>query len=74
MAVSRTSIKLDINYSFDKVIFLLLFIYSFSFTDIYIILPMSSKGPDIKMFLAFFLKKKLQILYKAPLVYHNSDY
>ena len=53
MAVSRTSIKLDINYSFDKVIFLLLFIYSFSFTDTYIILTMSSKGPDIKMFSAF---------------------
>ena len=56
MAVSRTSIKLDINYSFDKVIFLLLFIYSFSFTDTYIILPMSSKGPHIKMISA--LKKK----------------
>ena len=64
MAVSRTSIKLDINYSFDKVIFLLLFIYSFSFTNIYIILPMSSKGPDIKMFLAFFLKKNFKFYIK----------
>lgn len=70
MAGSRTSIKLDINYSFDKVSFF--FVFFFSFTDMYIILPMSSKAPDIKMFLAFFFK--LRILYKAPLVYPNSDY